>query len=134
MTTATCVTGLLVIVLHEVGHLSAATALGINVKRIGVSWKGMYIVREAGTRRANLITTLAGPFINLLFAAAWSSSHEFALVNLIFGLSNLVPLAGSDGQRAWRLLAHPLSQYSAPTALTESRILARVPYESPSHW
>jgi len=53
-----------------------------------------------------MITTLAGPFVNLLLAAvAWPVSHEFAVVNLIFGISNLVPYAGSDGQRALAQLA-----------------------------
>jgi Zn-dependent protease len=106
--------GLLVILLHEVGHLTAALALGINVKRIGVSWKGIYIVREAGPALANMITTLAGPLLNLLLAFAWPASHVstsvFTSLNLIFGLTNLMPISGSDGQRAFTLLAKEFRQ------------------------
>ena len=95
--------GLLVILLHEAAHLTAALLLGINVKRIGVSWKGIYIVRESGPAMANMITTLAGPFANLLLAAVWPASHVFTWMNLIFGLVNLMPFGGSDGQRALTL-------------------------------
>jgi Zn-dependent protease len=104
MTTTTLLNGLLVIALHEAAHITAARALGINIKRIGVSWKGVYIVRESGTPSGNMMTTLAGPLANLLLAAAWPVLHEFAVINLIFGLSNLVPIGGSDGQRVWAQL------------------------------
>jgi Zn-dependent protease len=105
MTIENCLIGLLVMILHEAAHIAAALSFGISIKRIGLSWKGMYIVREAGPPLANLITTLAGPLLNLLLAAAWPASHVFALVNMIFGLSNLLPIGGSDGQRAWLQLA-----------------------------
>lgn len=104
MTPITFLSGLLAIILHEAAHVVVARSFGITVKRIGVSWKGVFIVRECGTPLANMITTLAGPLMNLLLATAWHVSHEFALVNLILGLSNLVPLGGSDGQRAWTQL------------------------------
>lgn len=101
---------LVVILLHEAGHLVAAISLGIRVRRIGVSWKGMYIVREAGPPLVNMITTLAGPYLNLLLAMAWPAAHMFALMNLVFGLTNLIPLGGSDGQRALTLLAKEFRQ------------------------
>src|SRR5580704_2391968 len=105
MTSAIFHFGLLVILLHEAAHIAAARTLGIHIKRIGVSWKGIYIVRECGTPLGNMVTTLAGPFVNLLLAAAWPVSHEFAVINLIFGISNLVPFGGTDGQRAMAQLA-----------------------------
>jgi Zn-dependent protease len=105
MTTAIFHFGLLVILLHEAAHIVAARTLGIHIKRIGVSWKGIYIVRECGTPLGNMLTTLAGPFANLFLAFAWPVSHEFAVVSLIFGVINLVPFAGSDGQRAFTQLA-----------------------------
>ena len=77
---------------------------GINVKRIGISGKGMYIVRESGPPVPNLFITLAGPLANLLVACAWPVSRQLAVVNLIFGLTNLLPIAGSDGTRAAVLL------------------------------
>ena len=101
--TANFLNGLLVILLHEAGHIAAAWSQGICVKRVGGSWKGMYIVRESGPPVANMITTLAGPFLNLVLAATWPVSHEFAIVNLVFGLGNLLPMKGSDGLRALAL-------------------------------
>jgi Zn-dependent protease len=95
--------GLSVIALHEAAHIMAARSLGIGVKRVGVSWKGMYIVRESGPPVANMITTLAGPLLNLALAATWPVSHEFAIANVVFGLGNLLPIAGSDGRRALTL-------------------------------
>jgi len=108
MTLANLFIGLMVIIVHEAAHLAAAFSLGIQVKRIGISWKGVYIVREPGPPVANIITTLAGCSANLFVALAWPGSHQFAVVNLIFGLSNLLPIAGSDGQRAWIQIAKEL--------------------------
>jgi Zn-dependent protease len=112
MIIATLPAGLLAIILHEAAHIVSARSFGITVKRVGVSWKGVYIVRESGPPMANMITTLAGPFMNLLLACAWPISHEFALMNLLLGLSNLIPIAGSDGQRAWVMAARRPQAYS----------------------
>ncbi|MGD1071405.1 MAG: hypothetical protein ABSB15_14790 [Bryobacteraceae bacterium] len=110
MLTTNLLIGLLVLLLHEAAHLATALSLGINVKRIGVSWKGMYIVRDPGPPLANMLTTLAGPFLNLLLAVMWPTRHEFAFMNMIFGLTNLFPFGGSDGQRALTLLAREFRQ------------------------
>ena len=91
-------------ILHEAGHIAASLMMGISVKRVGISVKGLYIVRESGPPLANLLITLAGPMANLLMAFAWPVSRQLALVNLIFGLTNLLPLTGSDGTRALMLL------------------------------
>ncbi len=99
MATCTLIT-LAVMILHEVGHLAAARLLGIRIQRVGISWKGLYVIRESGPAFDNLITTLAGPLFNLLLATAWPLSRQFALANLIFAIGNLLPMAGSDGQRA----------------------------------
>jgi Zn-dependent protease len=115
MTATTILDGLLVIALHEAAHVASAWSLGIRIKRIGVSWKGPYIVRECGTPLGNMITTLAGPFVNLLLAAAWPVSHEFAVINLIFGISNLVPFGGTDGQRAMAQLAQWPTRFASRT-------------------
>ena len=47
----------------------------------------MYIVRESGPPLANMMTTLGGPLLNVLLAMAWPAAHEFAMMNLIFGLA-----------------------------------------------
>ena len=93
------------VLLHEVAHIATASALGVRIKRVGISWKGPYIVREAGTPPQNLCISLAGPLANaaLLFVPGWF------LVNLLLLVPNLV-LRHSDGRRAWncwRLIARP---------------------------
>lgn len=57
---------LLSVVLHELAHVAMAWVHGLRVKKIGLSWKGPYIVRECGGPIANLHVSLAGPMVNLL--------------------------------------------------------------------
>ena len=118
--------GLLSILLHEAAHLGAAWLFKIDVKRIGVSMKGIYIVRDPGPPQANLFITLAGPLANLLLACAWPAAHQFALANLIFGLTNLMPIAGSDGKRAWTLLYNGLNEEHRPNRARRGAPGARV--------
>lgn len=96
------VAGAVALMLHEAAHVIAATALGVRVKRIGISWRGPFIVREAGAPKVNIWIALAGPVMNLLLAALfWNAVPPFAHINLILGSSNLIPMEGSDGLRVW---------------------------------
>ena len=98
--------GVLAMVLHECGHLAAAAALGVRVKRIGIDWKkGLYTVREQRTVRQNLMIALAGPSVNLLLIALEPWFPMFSLANLCCLLANSLPIDGSDGFRVadcWR--------------------------------
>lgn len=97
-----CIVGF---VLHESGHLVAAWLFGVRVKRVGVSWKGIYTVRETGSRSANITISLCGPLANLTLAIlAWHSLFHFAEVNLVLGLYNLLPISGADGKRVLGVL------------------------------
>lgn len=97
--------GIIAMVFHEAGHLVAAPMVGIRVKTVGVGWKGLYIVREAGPPAKNLIVSLAGPIANLILFACLPWSSDFAIANLCLSFFNLLPLQGSDGARVlqcWR--------------------------------
>jgi len=97
--------GIVAMVLHEAGHLVVAPMVGIKVKTVGVGWKGLYIVREAGPPAQNLVVSLAGPIVNLILFACLPWSSDFAMANLCISLVNLLPLEGSDGARVlecWR--------------------------------
>jgi Zn-dependent protease len=96
--------GLLAMVLHEGGHLLAALALGIKIKSVVLRWKGLATVREAGPPIKNLLVSLAGPLTNALLLLAWHWSPRFGLANLCFAAVNLLPINGSDGDRAWSCL------------------------------
>lgn len=99
------VNAVLAVAVHEIAHLGMAGILGVQVYQVGVSWKGPFLRRAPGTDRQNVAITLAGPGANLLLAfLCVRISHGFALVNLVLGVCNLLPLPASDGQRALRLL------------------------------
>lgn len=107
--------GLTAMVLHEFGHLVTSLMVGIRVKSVGLCIKGMYIVREAGSPTKNLLISLAGPLTNVaLILLFWGHSPKFVLANVCLAVFNLVPVKGSDGDRALMCLAQ-IQKESAPT-------------------
>jgi Zn-dependent protease len=110
----------LAIALHELAHIALARACGLQVKRMGISWIGPYLVREQGAAAINICVTLAGPLTNVLLAAAfWRAAPLFAQVNLILGMYNLLPFVPqTDGKRAW----DALRTASRITAVTMPRL------------
>jgi Zn-dependent protease len=100
---AGCIVGLCV---HEAGHICMALALGLHVKRVGMSWWGPYIVRETGSPTADAMVCAAGPLANLLLALImWHDLSIFAMANLTLGISNLLPFSKCDGGRILRALS-----------------------------
>lgn len=92
--------GLLAMILHECGHLAAAIALDVPVRKVGLKWnKGLFTVREQGTLHQNLMIALAGPLVNLLLVASGAWFPVFGLANLCYALANTLPIHGSDGMR-----------------------------------
>jgi Zn-dependent protease len=91
---------------HELGHVAAAFAEGVKVKRIGICLKGTYIVREQSPEPLEeAIIATGGLGCNLLLAAiAWPYWRWLGLLNLVLFVSNALPFAGSDGQRVLRSL------------------------------
>ncbi len=108
--------GLAATLLHEVAHLAVAWALKVKVHQVGLNYRGPYIRREAGTAKQNLAITLAGPLSNLWLALLfYRLSPNFALCNLVIGVTNLLPIPASDGSRALRLLSNSASLDGAST-------------------
>ena len=115
--------------LHEIAHLLVALAVGVKIKSIGFGWKGLYTVREAGTPSKNLAVSLAGPLMNFALLILWHYSPMFGLANLCFGFFNLIPLTGSDGDRAitcWEALR----QEGASNQARTHAVVYRYPKES----
>ena len=94
------IAGLLAMALHECGHLLAATALGVRIKAVALNWKGLCMIREAGPPMKNLLISISGPFVNFALILMWHSSPIFGLANLCFAFFNILPIQGSDGDRA----------------------------------
>lgn len=96
---------LIALSLHEGAHLAMAWVLGVRVKRIGINWRGPFIIRDPGEPPANACIALAGPLLNLAMALlAWTATPLFAEINLVLGISNFIPVRGTDGWRAWLAL------------------------------
>ena len=96
------VLGVAALLLHELGHAVAATVVGVQLKGVGLNWKGLYLRREAGTPGRNLVISAAGPVTNLLLVMLWGVWPMFGLANACYALFNLCPLPGADGERVVR--------------------------------
>jgi Zn-dependent protease len=100
------VSGIVAVALHEIAHLAMASALGVRIHQVGISWKGPFLRRAPGNNVQNLAITLAGPGINVLLGVLLHHIHPgFALSNLVLGLFNLLPIPHSDGARALGIVA-----------------------------
>lgn len=114
--------GVQAMLLHEAGHMIAAYFVGVKVKSIRLSWKGLYVVRESGTASKNLIISLAGPLANLVLIACWPLSPMFGLANLCFAFFNILPIEHSDGDRVlrcWQQMQRESSTSPISSAPTE---------------
>ena len=96
--------------LHEAAHAGCAAVLGSQVKRIGISRIGLYVVRSRIPGRwRETVAGLAGPALNLTLALLWLNNipalHQAGWINAVLGVVNLLPLPHSDGLRVlalWR--------------------------------
>ncbi|MDT8067301.1 MAG: hypothetical protein ROO76_03965 [Terriglobia bacterium] len=92
------------LLLHELGHLAMAQALGVRVKAIGMCLKGAYLRRQRSPRARNeLLIAASGPLANLVLYF-WLRDGDLvlqwvALMNLVLAGSNLIPIPGTDGAR-----------------------------------
>ena len=98
------------LLLHEVGHILAATLLGVQVREFGLCIKGAYNRRApASRRRDEVLISTAGPLMNLILVFPLMFvpriGTPLALCNLMLCVFNLLPLPSSDGLRILRTLS-----------------------------
>jgi Zn-dependent protease len=88
------------------GHILAALALGMRVHRVGIAWRGAYVLISGGSDMANMLVCAAGPVTNILlfFLAAFTGHGLFAAINLVFASFQLIPLFGSDGHNILKFI------------------------------
>ena len=97
------------LLMHEAGHILAATFLGVPVREFGLRMAGAYIRRApAATLQDEVLIATAGPLMNFCLMLPLSFvpvlGHQLALGNLALGLVNLLPIPSSDGMRILRAL------------------------------
>lgn len=114
------------LLLHECGHLLAARIFGVPVREIGLCLKGTYIRREkARAPLDDFAISLSGPLVNAMTAAVlWSLPglwHWLAIYNLTLLVSNLAPLPGSDGRRAYTAWTRVAEQTCTSVAVDKKR-------------
>jgi Zn-dependent protease len=103
------------LLLHEEGHMLAATALGVPVREFGLCMGGAY-TRRAPARccRDEVLISAAGPLLNLclVFPLAFLPriGGQIALCNLVLGIVNLVPFHSSDGLHILHMLGSPSAE------------------------
>ena len=104
---------LLAVILHELGHIVAARALGVRFRRLALKRTGLCLITsEAGfpSYDDELICALGGPVAGALSALVARGLdyllpclapfvQEFIPFSLALSLLNLLPLRGFDGAR-----------------------------------
>ena len=104
---------LLAVILHELGHIVAARALGVRFRRLALKQTGLCLITsEAGfpSYDDELVCALGGPVAGALSALVARGLgyllpglapfvQEFIPLSLALSLLNLLPLRGFDGAR-----------------------------------
>ena len=117
-------------ILHELGHILAAAAVGIKTESVVLSGSGIIMETEKSAVcpiKKSLIVLLSGPAVNLAFAgitALWGSSSLFTVLNLVLCMYNLLPFPGLDGGSAIEIIIGGSSwEYAARRVVTAVRYL-----------
>ncbi|KRF18559.1 M50 family metallopeptidase [Paenibacillus sp. Soil787] len=114
-----------IVLVHELGHLAAASGFGWRVREVQLlPFGGVLIVDELGTAptREELIVSLAGPLqhvwmilvaLLMKWADVGASSwwDYFIEANLMIGLFNLIPVMPLDGGKVMQSLLGYLLSY-----------------------
>lgn len=92
---------------HEAAHLVTMCLLGCNPKAIMLIPASVRIVRDISYKTKNeVLISISGPLINLFFFALFyivfilfknENILTFAIINLIIGVFNLLPVNALDG-------------------------------------
>lgn len=111
---------LLALLIHEYGHITVALLCGVPVKKLAFSWRGCYIRREyARTPGLEILISASGPLANFIASLFFFPVPWFWSFNLVLGLTNLVPMAGSDGQRIMRAIRFMIHRRRVQARLDE---------------
>jgi len=127
-----CLT-LVAAVIHECGHLLPLIKIrssGANLPRAGIS--GFRIKISQLSYKEELIVALCGPLINIILALLCLSLplhgvlnayfDSFAILNILTGVSNLMPIEGYDGYKALLSMARLIFKNHTAAERTLSKL------------
>lgn len=125
---------LFAVAMHEIGHLFAMWLLESAPKSIRLIPASVQITRSMSTRYKNdIIIAFSGPMVNLAFFITLYINYlafknetvlYFALINLIIGFFNLLPVTGLDGGTI--LFSVIAKRYDISKAMLTLRIITLV--------
>ena len=95
---------IIAVTIHEAGHLLALSALGIPVYSITVSPSGAGILTGCIPPHQELFCAAAGPICSLLLLILTPLFPAAAMIGLVQGLFNLLPVYPLDGGRMVRAM------------------------------
>lgn len=104
-----CVWFLCGVLVHELGHLAALRSMRVTVREIRLRLSGAMIGTERMNYRTEQICAAAGPGASILLGVtALRIAPHLAIVSLLLGVINLLPMYPLDGGRILRaaLLIH----------------------------
>ena len=114
--------------LHEMGHALMARRYGIGTRSITLHLMGGFasIEREPRVPREEIAIALAGPAVNVclfilavpLVFAKIPLTFEFAAINFLMGIFNLIPAYPMDGGRVLRAILNKKYGYNRATAIS----------------
>ena len=103
-----------IVLLHEMGHVAVAKRFGINTSSITLHILGglAAIEKEPENPIEEIYIALAGPAVNIALLIlsipfvllSVPGSFEFAVINFVMGIFNLVPAYPMDGGRVFHAL------------------------------
>lgn len=90
---------------HELGHLLLCKITGTRISAFRIGAAGAELQAQFSSYSAELLSTAAGPAINLLLSAAFIHIwFKFSLVNLFLAMYNLLPILPLDGGHILHML------------------------------
>lgn len=128
----------LALLLHELGHLVAASACGVTVSELSLGWGrkifsfrlrkvdysfrllpvGAYVRIDLNELRLRplgqqVVILLAGIIVNLVAASATSGSH-FSAMNFLLAATNILPLYQQDGWKCGMVTLRSILRRKSP--------------------
>ena len=92
------------VTVHEAGHLAALFCCRAAVKKIMVGLRGVTISTGYITPEQELVCAAAGPFCSLMLLPFAARFPVTALIGLVQGSFNLLPIYPLDGGRMLRAI------------------------------